>query len=35
VRLGASYRLRDFDGWVVRPYVHGRDKLNQTVVLRT
>jgi hypothetical protein len=35
VRLGASYRLRDFDGWVVRPYVHGRDKLNETVVLRT
>ena len=35
VQLGASYRLSDFDGWVVRPYVHGRDKLNQTVVLRT
>jgi hypothetical protein len=35
VRLGASYRLSDFDGWVVRPYVHGRHKLNQTVVLRT
>jgi hypothetical protein len=35
VRLGASYRLSDFDGWVVRPYVHGRDRLNQTVVLRT
>jgi len=35
VRLGASYRLSDFDGWVVRPYVHGREKLNETVVLRT
>jgi hypothetical protein len=35
VQLGASYRLSDFDGWVVRPYVHKRDKLNQTVVLRT
>jgi len=35
VRLGASYRLRDFDGWVVRPYVHGRDKLNKTILLRT
>jgi anti-sigma-K factor RskA len=35
VRLGASYKLSEFDGWVVRPYVHGRDKLNQTIVLRT
>jgi hypothetical protein len=35
VRLGASYRLSEFDGWVVRPYVHGRDKLNETIVLRT
>ena len=35
VRLGASYDLRDFDGWVVRPYVHGRDRLNETVVLTT
>lgn len=35
VQLGASYRLSNFDGWVVRPYVHGRDKFNQTVVLRT
>jgi hypothetical protein len=35
VRLGASYQLRRFDGWVVRPYIHGRDKLNETVVLRT
>jgi hypothetical protein len=34
-RLGASYRLDEFDGWVVRPYVHGRDRLNETVVLRT
>lgn len=35
VRLGASYTLSDFDGWVVRPYVHGREKLNKTIVLRT
>ncbi len=35
VRLGASYDLRDYDGWVVRPYVHGRDRLNETVVLTT
>jgi hypothetical protein len=35
VQLGASYRLTDFDGWIVRPYVHGRDRLNRTVVLRT
>jgi hypothetical protein len=35
VRLGASYDLKNFDGWVVRPYIHGRDKFNRTVVLRT
>ena len=35
VRLGASYTLKEFDGWVVRPYVHDRDELNETVVLRT
>ena len=35
VRLGASYNLRNFDGWVVRPYVHRRPALNKTVVLRT
>jgi hypothetical protein len=35
VPLGASYDLSDFDGWVVRPYVHGRDRLNETVVLTT
>lgn len=35
VRLGASYNLGDFDGWVVRPYVHDRPKLNTTIVLRT
>ena len=35
VRLGASYDLRRFDGWVVRPYMHGRDKFNRTIVLRT
>ncbi|HET9674619.1 MAG TPA: hypothetical protein VFP31_07375, partial [Gaiellaceae bacterium] len=35
VRLGASYDLRRFDGWVVRPYIHGRDRFNRTVVLRT
>ena len=35
VRLGASYDLRNFDGWVVRPWVRGREKLNKTVVLTT
>ena len=35
VRLGASYDLRRFDGWVVRPYMHGRNRFNRTVVLRT
>ena len=35
VRLGASYDLRNFDGWVVRPYIHGRDRFNRTIVLRT
>jgi hypothetical protein len=35
VRLGASYDLKNFDGWVVRPYIHGRDTFNRTVVLRT
>jgi hypothetical protein len=35
VSLGASYDLRNFDGWVVRPYIHGRDRLNETVVLTT
>ena len=35
VRFGASYNLRNFDGWVVRPWVRGRDELNKTVVLTT
>jgi hypothetical protein len=35
VPLGAAYDLRRFDGWVIRPYIHGRDKFNKTVVLRT
>ena len=35
VRLGASYKLGEFDGWVVRPYIHGRDEFNKTIVLRT
>ena len=30
VRLGASYNLRNFDGWVVRPWVQRRDELNKT-----
>jgi hypothetical protein len=34
-RLGASYRLRDFDGWVIRPYVHDRPVFNKTVFLKT
>ena len=35
VPLGASYDLKNFDGWVVRPYIHGRDRFNETVVLTT
>jgi hypothetical protein len=35
VRLGASYDLRDFDGWVIRPYVHDRDAFNELIFLRT
>lgn len=35
VRLGASYRLSDFDGWVVRPYIHDRDAFNKRIFLRT
>ena len=35
VRLGASYNLGNFDGWVIRPYVHDRDKFNELVFLRT
>jgi hypothetical protein len=35
VRLGASYNLRNFDGWVIRPYVHNRDEFNQLVFLKT
>ena len=35
VRLGASYNLRDFDGWVIRPYVHKRDRFNELVLLKT
>jgi hypothetical protein len=35
VRLGASYDLGDFDGWVVRPYVHDREKFNKLILLRT
>ena len=34
VRLGASYDLSNFDGWVVRPYIHDRDKFNQLIFLR-
>jgi hypothetical protein len=33
VRLGASYALDEFDGWIVRPYVHDRDRLNETTYL--
>ena len=35
VRLGASYDLSNFDGWVVRPYVHDRDAFNELIFLRT
>ena len=35
VRLGASYDLSNFDGWVIRPYVHKRDRFNKLVFLET
>jgi hypothetical protein len=35
VRLGASYELSDFDGWVVRPYIHDRDAFNKRILLTT
>ena len=35
VRLGASYRLKNFDGWVVQPWIRGRDKFNERIYLRT
>jgi Anti-sigma-K factor rskA len=35
VPLNAAYDLRNFDGWVIRPYVHDRPKFNETVVLQT
>ena len=35
VRLGASYNLSNFDGWVIRPYVHKRDRFNELVFLKT
>jgi hypothetical protein len=35
VRLGASYNLSNFDGWVIRPYVHNRDRFNELVFLKT
>lgn len=35
VRLGASYDLSNFDGWVIRPYVHNRDAFNELIFLRT
>ena len=35
VRLGASYNLRNFDGWVIRPYVHDRDAFNELIFLKT
>ena len=35
VRLGASYNLDDYDGWVVRPYVHDREQLSETIYLTT
>ena len=35
VRLGASYDLREYKGWVVRPYVHDRERLNETIYLTT
>lgn len=35
VRLSASYRLTQFDGWVVRPYLRGRKAFNRRILLTT
>jgi hypothetical protein len=35
VRLGASYKLKNFDGWVVQPWMFGHEKLNEQIYLRT
>jgi hypothetical protein len=35
VRLGASYDVSRFDGWVIRPYIHDRPTFNKLVFLRT
>jgi hypothetical protein len=35
VRLGASYDVSRFDGWVIRPYIHDRPKFNKLIFLRT
>ncbi len=35
VGLSASYRLNRFDGWVVMPYVHGREAFNRRILLTT
>jgi hypothetical protein len=35
VRLGASYKLKNFDGWVVQPWMFGHKQLNERIYLRT
>lgn len=35
VRLGASYRLDNFDGWVVQPWFSPNNVRNEQIVLRT
>jgi hypothetical protein len=35
VLLGASYRLKNFDGWAVQPWVSPNNVLNKQILLRT
>jgi hypothetical protein len=35
LRLGASYRLANFDGWVVQPWFRPHAKLNDLIYLKT
>jgi hypothetical protein len=35
VRLGASYKLKNFDGWVVQPWRFGHKKFNEQIYLKT
>jgi hypothetical protein len=35
VLLGASYRLKNFDGWAVQPWLRPNDLRNEQIVLKT